>query len=694
MENPEDADNEDAETPEENSVPATSGICGENLTWEIGEDGILTIKGTGAMTDYEPEGSPWFLSAGSIRTVQLPEGLTGIGQNAFEGCISLKDVYYEGTETEKENTNIARGNELLVNAVWHYAKNTITDGFNKIKGIWGWYEKGVLRSTLTGLIKGTISGQTDWFYIKNGVYSENTGLTRAAKGSNTNWYYVRNGKFTPASGLAQKADGSGSAWYYVKDGVYTKATGLAQRADGTNSNWYFVKNGKYTISTGIAQRLDGSDSNWYYVLDGIYTPATGASPVADGSTSRWFYVEDGVFTKATGLAFVADGSDTYNRYYFKNGVFNRATGLVQYADGSSDLWYYVKNGVFEDTAGLTRKADGSDPTWYYVRGGVTVKDTCVAGIIGGSSSRFYYVTDGVFDNSFSGTYYAFTVSDGIVTKVKTSGKGWQYVKGDLYYYWNNKGYLTDTVVTVKGVQYIFDYNGKYIKDGVFSPLATSVHAIDKYYERQGNDITRITLHHMAGVSTGSDCSYYFCTNGLENSSNYCIGVDGDISCNVVENYGSWTSSSNYNDRRAICIELSDSNESYTKMSGATIEALINLCVDLIQRYPSLGGKFDYKEDGTGNITLHSMFADKDCPGQWLVSRLPKIQAEVNRRLAAGESDPGPDNGTEEDTEPGSDPADGSEDDTEPGSDPADGAEDEKAAGEDEDSSDKSETDTN
>ena len=33
--------------------------CGENLTWELDEIGILTISGTGDMYDYSEEPAPW-----------------------------------------------------------------------------------------------------------------------------------------------------------------------------------------------------------------------------------------------------------------------------------------------------------------------------------------------------------------------------------------------------------------------------------------------------------------------------------------------------------------------------------------------------------------------------------------------------------------------------------------------------------
>ena len=78
-------------TPAEPPVP-TSGTCGENLTWKL-EDGVLTISGTGAMTDYSPiQGPqlPW--AAAKIKSVVVESGVTSIGDFAFAGQIGLTSI--------------------------------------------------------------------------------------------------------------------------------------------------------------------------------------------------------------------------------------------------------------------------------------------------------------------------------------------------------------------------------------------------------------------------------------------------------------------------------------------------------------------------------------------------------------------------------------------------------------------------
>lgn len=74
----------------------TSGTCGENLTWELSEDGMLTIFGTGGMENWtSPSGgycSPWSSYSHNIKEIMITEGVTSIGTYAFYGCESLTEI--------------------------------------------------------------------------------------------------------------------------------------------------------------------------------------------------------------------------------------------------------------------------------------------------------------------------------------------------------------------------------------------------------------------------------------------------------------------------------------------------------------------------------------------------------------------------------------------------------------------------
>lgn len=72
---------------------ASSGSCGDNLTWELDAEGTLTISGTGDMWGYTwQEKTPWASSYSSIKEVILKNGVTSIGSDAFSGCSSLTSV--------------------------------------------------------------------------------------------------------------------------------------------------------------------------------------------------------------------------------------------------------------------------------------------------------------------------------------------------------------------------------------------------------------------------------------------------------------------------------------------------------------------------------------------------------------------------------------------------------------------------
>ncbi len=70
-----------------------SGSCGENLTWTLNTDGLLTISGTGEMEDYSFRGNvPWNGLVDKINCVVIRNGVTSIGDYAFRGCTGLTSI--------------------------------------------------------------------------------------------------------------------------------------------------------------------------------------------------------------------------------------------------------------------------------------------------------------------------------------------------------------------------------------------------------------------------------------------------------------------------------------------------------------------------------------------------------------------------------------------------------------------------
>ncbi len=67
-----------------------SGKCGNNVSYTLNTDtGVLTITGTGDMNNYAFQGTPWYSNIDYIKTVKISQGVTSIGEGAFENCSNL-----------------------------------------------------------------------------------------------------------------------------------------------------------------------------------------------------------------------------------------------------------------------------------------------------------------------------------------------------------------------------------------------------------------------------------------------------------------------------------------------------------------------------------------------------------------------------------------------------------------------------
>ncbi len=71
-----------------------SGSCGTNVRYSLDTStGLLSITGTGAMKDYSSYSSvPWYSYWSYIKTVEISNGVTSIGESAFEYCSGLTSV--------------------------------------------------------------------------------------------------------------------------------------------------------------------------------------------------------------------------------------------------------------------------------------------------------------------------------------------------------------------------------------------------------------------------------------------------------------------------------------------------------------------------------------------------------------------------------------------------------------------------
>ncbi len=84
----------EADDPKAETEILYSGECGDGLSWTIDGSGLLTISGTGDMWDFDPYGydeddreCPWSPYAREITALDIQEGITSIGDYAFDDVV-------------------------------------------------------------------------------------------------------------------------------------------------------------------------------------------------------------------------------------------------------------------------------------------------------------------------------------------------------------------------------------------------------------------------------------------------------------------------------------------------------------------------------------------------------------------------------------------------------------------------------
>lgn len=149
-------------------------------------------------------------------------------------------------------------------------------------------------------------------------------------------------------------------------------------------------------------------------------------------------------------------------------------------------------------------------------------------------------------------------------------------------------------------------------------------------------VAKFTPHYMCAKWTGEQCARYFRDCDRSVSANYCIGYDGGIVCNVPEERRAWTSSSEWNDQRAITVECA--NLPGGALTDATWNSLVKLGADVCRRY---GFRPYYDGTRNGTITEHMMFTSTDCPGPWLHPRMGDLAVAIRNELDGGQPKPKP-----------------------------------------------------
>jgi len=153
-------------------------------------------------------------------------------------------------------------------------------------------------------------------------------------------------------------------------------------------------------------------------------------------------------------------------------------------------------------------------------------------------------------------------------------------------------------------------------------------------------IDTITIHCVVGHLSLQTMGHMFADPTKQWSSNYGVDDDGRVGMFVEEKNRSWCSSSSSNDNRAITIEVAcDLTHPYAVRDKA-MKGLIALVADIckrndIQKLLWENNKALIGQVNRQNITLHRWFRNKECPGKFLVDKMPTIVKEVNSILQNG-----------------------------------------------------------
>lgn len=154
-------------------------------------------------------------------------------------------------------------------------------------------------------------------------------------------------------------------------------------------------------------------------------------------------------------------------------------------------------------------------------------------------------------------------------------------------------------------------------------------------------IDRITPHCVVGQTSTKWIGDYFASSSVEASCNYGIGTEGGVALCVPEDTVSWCSSSQSNDNRAVTIECaSDATDPYA-FNSTVYNKLIELMADICRRngknkvvWISDKNKALAYEPKSNEmlITVHRWFANKACPGNWLMGKMKDLASKVNAKL--------------------------------------------------------------
>ena len=237
----------------------SSGTCGDNVTWRLSDDGVLTISGTGAMQNYGSYyDTPWKSVGSRIKSLTIENGITSISSYVFSGCSALTSATIPAS-VEKIGDSAFSGCDAL------------TDIYYGGYGI-DWLE---------ALCYDSVPDKTT-VHFKDDLYGE------GACGPNVNWVMTLDGMLTISGTGAMKDyedyDSGAAPWYSVRSQVKSVVIERGVTSIGNDAFYYCDDLASVTIPGSVTSIGSGA----FYRCSALTSVTIPASVTSIGSSA--FYL--------------------------------------------------------------------------------------------------------------------------------------------------------------------------------------------------------------------------------------------------------------------------------------------------------------------------------------------------------------------------------------------------------------------
>ena len=124
------------------------------MTWNLSDDGTLTISGTDMPNYNSPSNVPWFNQRNNIRKVVIENGVTNIGSSAFQYCSNITSITIPKSVIEIGDFSFSGCTNLSSITIPSYVTNIGQDAFEKCSSL----TSVTIPNSVTSIGQGAFSG--------------------------------------------------------------------------------------------------------------------------------------------------------------------------------------------------------------------------------------------------------------------------------------------------------------------------------------------------------------------------------------------------------------------------------------------------------------------------------------------------------------------------------------------------------